>query len=53
MSHGDAVTEIPEGFHLVGDSVDCPFAAMEDTEKTSMVSNSIQKFVTLCMVMIS
>ena len=33
MSHGDAVTEIPEGFHLVGDSVDCPFAAMEDTEK--------------------
>ena len=33
MSHGDAVTEIPEGFHLVGDSVDCPFAAMEDTKK--------------------
>jgi len=33
MSHGDAVTEIPEGFHLVGDSVDCPFAAMENTEK--------------------
>ena len=33
MSHGDAVTEIPEGFHLVADSVDCPFAAMEDTKK--------------------
>ena len=33
VSHGDAVTEIPEGFHLVGDSVDCPFAAMEDTKK--------------------
>ena len=33
MSHGDAVTEIPEGFHLVGDSADCPFAAMEDTKK--------------------
>lgn len=33
MSHGDAVTEIPEGFHLVGDSVDCPYAAMENTEK--------------------
>ena len=33
MSHGDAVTEIPEGFHLVGNSVDCPFAAMEDTKK--------------------
>ena len=33
MSHGDAVTVIPEGFHLVADSVDCPFAAMEDTKK--------------------
>ena len=33
MSHCDAVTEIPEGFHLVADSVDCPFAAMEDTKK--------------------
>ncbi|MGT2906345.1 glutamine-hydrolyzing GMP synthase [Streptococcus dentiloxodontae] len=33
MSHGDAVTEIPEGFHLVGDSEDCPFAAMENPEK--------------------
>ncbi|MDV5973968.1 glutamine-hydrolyzing GMP synthase, partial [Streptococcus canis] len=33
MSHGDAVTEIPEGFHLVGDSNDCPYAAMENTQK--------------------
>ena len=33
MSHGDAVTEIPEGFHLVADSVDCPFAAMVETMK--------------------
>ncbi len=33
MSHGDAVTEIPEGFHLVGDSADCPYAAIENTEK--------------------
>ncbi|KXT78819.1 glutamine-hydrolyzing GMP synthase [Streptococcus sp. DD13] len=33
MSHGDAVTEIPEGFHLVGDSADCPYAAMENSEK--------------------
>ncbi|MEQ9763842.1 glutamine-hydrolyzing GMP synthase [Streptococcus jiangjianxini] len=33
MSHGDAVTEIPQGFHLVGDSVDCPYAAMENTDK--------------------
>ncbi|HFI2446500.1 TPA: glutamine-hydrolyzing GMP synthase [Streptococcus suis] len=33
MSHGDAVTEIPEGFHLVGLSTDCPFAAIENTER--------------------
>lgn len=33
MSHGDAVTEIPQGFHLVGESVDCPYAAMENTNK--------------------
>lgn len=33
MSHGDAVTEIPEGFSLVGDSADCPFAAIENTSK--------------------
>ena len=33
MSHGDAVTEIPESFHLVGDSVDCPYAAIENSEK--------------------
>lgn len=33
MSHGDAVTEIPEGFHLVGFSADCPYAAIENTER--------------------
>ncbi|WFM79018.1 glutamine-hydrolyzing GMP synthase [Streptococcus pluranimalium] len=33
MSHADAVTEIPDGFQLVGDSVDCPYAAMENTDK--------------------
>ena len=33
MSHGDAVTEIPAGFHLVGDSADCPYAAIENAEK--------------------
>ncbi len=33
MSHGDAVTEIPDGFQLVGDSADCPYAAMENTDK--------------------
>lgn len=33
MSHGDAVTEIPSGFVCTGTSVDCPFAAIENTEK--------------------
>ncbi|MFC3928921.1 glutamine-hydrolyzing GMP synthase [Streptococcus caprae] len=33
MSHGDAVTEIPEGFERVGLSADCPFAAMENAER--------------------
>ena len=33
MSHGDAVTEIPADFHLVGLSTDCPYAAIENTER--------------------
>lgn len=33
MSHGDAVTEIPTDFHLVGLSADCPYAAIENTER--------------------
>ncbi len=33
MSHGDAVTEIPADFHLVGLSADCPYAAIENTER--------------------
>ncbi|MBJ8349495.1 glutamine-hydrolyzing GMP synthase [Streptococcus zalophi] len=33
MSHGDAVTEIPHGFVKTGESLDCPFAAIENTEK--------------------
>ncbi|HFI0091693.1 TPA: glutamine-hydrolyzing GMP synthase [Streptococcus suis] len=33
MSHGDAVTEIPADFHRVGLSADCPFAAIENTER--------------------
>ncbi|MCH4169206.1 MAG: glutamine-hydrolyzing GMP synthase [Streptococcaceae bacterium] len=33
MSHGDAVTEIPEGFVTTGVSHDCPFAAIENIER--------------------
>ena len=33
MSHGDAVTEIPQGFVRTGTSADCPFAAIEQPEK--------------------
>lgn len=32
MSHGDRVTAIPEGFHVVGTSPNSPFAAVENTE---------------------
>ncbi|AXQ78708.1 glutamine-hydrolyzing GMP synthase [Streptococcus chenjunshii] len=33
MSHGDAVTELPPGFDLIGESNDCPYAAIENTDK--------------------
>lgn len=33
MSHGDAVTEIPNGFVTTGTSHDCPFAAIENAER--------------------
>ena len=33
MSHGDAVTEIRQGFVRTGTSADCPFAAIENTSK--------------------
>ena len=33
MSHGDRVTAIPEGSHVVGTSPNSPFAAVENTER--------------------
>ena len=33
MSHGDLVTEVPEGFTVTAESSDCPIAAMECPEK--------------------
>ncbi|MHB9781230.1 glutamine-hydrolyzing GMP synthase [Streptococcus sp. 10F2] len=33
MSHGDAVTEIPDQFVRTGTSADCPFAAIENADK--------------------
>jgi len=33
MSHGDQVTELPEGFRNVGQSDTCPIAGMEDASK--------------------
>lgn len=33
MSHGDAVTEIPDGFVRTAVSADCPFAAIENPDK--------------------
>ncbi|MEG0286237.1 MAG: glutamine-hydrolyzing GMP synthase [Vagococcus sp.] len=33
MSHGDLVTEVPEGFEVVATSANCPISAMENHEK--------------------
>jgi len=33
MSHGDKVTELPQGFHLAAFTHSCPIAAMENTHK--------------------
>ncbi|RZI48035.1 glutamine-hydrolyzing GMP synthase [Lactococcus kimchii] len=33
MSHGDRVTAIPEGFHVVATSPNSPFAAVENTQR--------------------
>lgn len=33
MSHGDLVTEVPEGFEVVATSANCPISAMENREK--------------------
>lgn len=34
MSHTDFVAEVPEGFKIVGKTVHCPIAAMENEEKS-------------------
>lgn len=33
MSHGDKVTELPEGFHLLASTPNCPIAAMADDSR--------------------
>ncbi|MHC5216672.1 glutamine-hydrolyzing GMP synthase [Enterococcus sp. LJL128] len=33
MSHGDLVTELPEGFELVATSKDCPIASIQNKER--------------------
>ena len=33
MSHGDRVTEVPAGFHVVATSKNCPIAAMADDQR--------------------
>ncbi len=30
MSHGDTVVDVPPGFGVIGETVDCPIAAMQD-----------------------
>lgn len=33
MSHGDLVTQVPEGFETVATSADCPIASIQDTNR--------------------
>lgn len=33
MSHGDLVTQVPEGFETVATSADCPIASIQDTTR--------------------
>ena len=33
MSHQDAVATLPDGFRVIGRTADCPYAALENTEK--------------------
>ncbi len=33
MSHGDTVARLPEGFRIVGETDDCPAAAVEDPSR--------------------
>ena len=33
MSHGDKVTDLPEGFHILASTPSCPIAAMGDEER--------------------
>jgi len=33
MSHGDTVSRLPDGFELIGETPDCPAAAVGNTEK--------------------
>lgn len=32
MSHNDYITKLPEGFHVIAHTANCPFAAMADSE---------------------
>ena len=50
MSHGDLVTQVPEGFEVTATSDNCPISAMANN--ASMGYNSIQKYVTQNMVTI-
>lgn len=39
MSHQDGVTALPEGFRIIGRTADCPYAALENREKSAGVSS--------------
>jgi GMP synthase (glutamine-hydrolysing) len=33
MSHGDAISQLPPGFEVIGETENCPFAAVADTKR--------------------
>lgn len=61
MSHGDSVTEVPQGFQVIASSDDCPVAAMADPARnifgvqfhlevthTEHGLDILQNFISLC-----
>lgn len=44
MSHFDYISQVAPGFKIIAHTADCPVAAAECSERTSMQYSSIQKF---------
>ena len=49
MSHGDTISELPNGFDVIISTKDVRVAAYKIKQETTYVYNFIQKFITLLM----